>query len=315
MSENNAPNDKIGTTAPHKAVAKDGHEYHVSSTANATVAPTNEHTIANATKTKGLNEEQAEFVTILDYEWNLQAKLDPEQIRLDYGVPTADWDKLTHDPLVLDALKLRGVPIKGLNPPERSPKEFDPVGSFTPRYHAKLTPIQLVVANALLDLTDTRSDKKKLQDAGCTTTQYNGWMRDENFRGYIQHRAEQIVGTDLKHDAFLALADRVKSGDMKAIEFYMELTGQFTRQTASSNNNGPDLNNAIVRIIEIVIDEVEDQATAQRIANRLKGLVAGHQVANSLNNPEPIEAPQIAAPRIVTPEVQELMNRGVGYDS
>lgn len=314
---NNSPNDKTGSSVPHVKKAADGHEYHVSSTANATVAPTNAATLDNAIKGgKGLDQDQREFLTILDYEWNMLGKLDPEQIRTDYGIPEDLWQAYTHNQDMLEALKLRGVPTKGLNPADDSVTNSDPVGSLTPaspNFHAKLTPIQLVVANSILDLADTRSDKKKLQDVGCTTTQYQAWLRDPEFKGYLQSRAESLIG-DIQHEAMLSLADRVKSGDMKAIEYYHEITGRFVRQT-QSNSTGPDLGNTIVRIIEIIQDEVEDPETAFRISKRLKGLIAGNQIAASLANPEPIVAPEIATPRTITPEIQALMNRGLGYDS
>lgn len=300
------------TEGPQKKKAKDGHEYHLSATANATVAPTNQATLDNATKGKGLDPDQQEFLTCLDYEWNMQGKLDPEQIRSEYGFPEDLWYAYTHNPAMLEALKLRGIPTKGLNPPSN---DSGPVGSLTPdapKITAKLTPIQLVVANSLLDLEDTRSVKKKLQDVGCTTTQYNAWMRHEEFRHYLQTRAEQLLGTDLKHEALLAIADRVKSGDMKAIEYYHEFTGQFTRQSA--NSSGPDVSMIITRVIEIIVDEVDDLDTAQRIAERLKGLITGTQVAAALTSSD-ITTPTIAQPRQITPEVKALMDRGVGYDN
>ena len=304
--------------SPQKRTAADGHEYHVSSTANAKVAPTNAATLANATKSKGLDTDQQEFLTILDYEWNMQSRLDPEQIRQDYGITQDLWESYTHNPAMLEALKLRGVPTAGLNPAINSGPvgTLNPVGpNPAPKITAKLTPIQLVVANSLLDLEDTRSVKKKLQDVGCTTTQYNAWMRNDDFRHYLQARAEQLLGSDLKHEALLALADRVKSGDMKAIEYYNEMTGRYVRQT-QSNSSGPDVSLIVTRIIEIIVDEVEDQITVARIANRLKGLIAGTQVASALINPsDEITIPTIAPPREITPEVKALMDKGVGYDN
>lgn len=306
------------TEGPQKKTAADGHEYHLSATANATVAPTNQHTLDNATKAKGLSAEEQEFLTILDYEWNMLGQLNPEQIQEDYGIPANLWQTYTHNQDMLSALKLRGVPTAGLNP---DPKESKAVGSLSPtqpeqpKFTAKLTPIQLVVANSLLDLEDTRSTKKKLQDVGCTTTQYNAWMRNPEFSGYLQHRAEQLLGSDIKHEALLALADRVKSGDMKAIEYYNEMTGRYVRQSQNPNA-GPDLQSTIVRIIEIIVDEVHDPEAVQRIADRLKGLITGTQVAHALTNPsDAIEIPTVAKPRELTPEVQQLMQRGVGYDS
>lgn len=304
---------------PQKKLAADGHEYHLSATANATVAPTNEHTLANATKSAGLTPDQQEVLTAFDYEWHMTGgNPDPEQIRSDYGIPSATYIAYLADPEFQAAMKIRGLSHVAFND---QVNHSDPVGSPAnsskpglPPIKAKLTPIQLVVANSLLDLEDTRSTKKKLQDVGCTTTQLNAWYKDKEFSAYLQARAEQLIGSDLKHEALLALADRVRNGDMKAIEYYHEFTGQFTRQNQNSGSS-LDVQSIITRIIEIVVDEVENPETALRIANRLKGLVMGNQVANALLNPSEIEKPQVAKPRELTPEVEQLMARGVGYDS
>jgi hypothetical protein len=299
---------------PQKKLAADGHEYHLSATANATVAPTNQHTLDNATKASGLTEDQQEVLTAFDYEWHITGgNPDPPTIRKDYGIPVDTYNAYLALPAFQSAMKIRGLPLPAF---KDSSSDSEPVGNSPVGIKAKLTPIQLVVANSIMDMEDTRSTKKKLQDVGCTTTQLNAWYKDKEFTSYLQQRAEQLIGTDLKHEALLALADRVRSGDMKAIEYYHEFSGQFVRQSANSSSGANlDVQSIITRIIEIVVDEVEDSETAIRIANRLKGLVLGNQVANSLMNPSEIEKPQVAKPRELTPEVEQLMARGVGYDS
>jgi hypothetical protein len=198
----------------------------------------------------------------------------------------------------------------------------------------KLSGIQLVVANTLLDITDTRPIKKKLQDLGVSTYQYANWLKKPAFNEYLRKNADGMLG-ESQHEAVLALLDRVSSGDLRAIEYYHELTGRFQRaSTKAAGGNAIDLNTIVVRIIEIINDEVHDPEVAARISDKLKGLAAGLQFANALGQPiqsEPnaipgsvtasqpavgplIEQPEIASPRPITPAVQALMDQGLGYD-
>lgn len=289
---------------PKKVTAKDGHEYHKSATANATVAPTNEFTVANATKGKNLTADELEFVTLVHYEWGLMGDYLPDQIQKEYGYKKDEFEDLITKPQVVKALEDRGFPCRRL----------EPVTEATVK-KAKLTPIQLIVANTMLDLADTRSVKKKLQDLGCTTATYQMWLRDENFSSYLRERAEALVG-DVQHEAMLSLVDKVQAGDLKAIQYYHELTGRFVPQTSSNTGAGTthDLQQMIVRIIEIIIDEVDDAQTALRISDRLKGLVTGTQIAGALAGNNEIVVPEIATARVITPEVQVLMDKGLGTE-
>lgn len=288
---------------PEKVVAADGHVYHKSATANAPVAPTNEATLENAGKTKGLSNDQAQFVTIIDYEWSLKGNIDPAFIKEEYGYLDDEWEELVSNESCIKALDERGIAAKFLG-----------VLEDTDEITAPLTPVQLIAANSLLDLTDNRSTKKKLQDLGVSSYKYQSWLKDPVFRDYLRKRAENMLGS-LHHEAALALTDKVMAGDMKALEFWYEMQGIYTK--ASSTNSGPqvqDLQQIIVKIIEIVLEEVEDQSTALRISDRLKMLVMGNQVAGVITA-EPVTIPEIAAPRELTPEVQEMINKGYGVNS
>lgn len=290
---------------PKKVKAADGHIYHKSATANATTAPTNAATIANALGLAGLDKEQAEFVTCVDYEWNMHRGIDKDSFCEEYGYDREEFEKLVTAPVVLGKLQERGIPPHLVNPDALTEKAAKRV---------KLTPLQLKAANVMMDLVDSRSTKKKLQDIGVTSAQYNGWLKDSNFQDYLKQLSENLLG-DISHEAALALADRVMAGDLKAIEYYNEMRGYYVRASASnSGGTAVDWQQMIVRIIEIIVDEVSNPAEAQRIAGKLKGLVMGQQVAGIMPTEEIVQ-PVIAKPREVTPDIKELMSKGVGYNS
>lgn len=289
-----------------KKTAADGHEYDVSVSANATVAPTNEFTLVNAVPGSNLGSTKLEFITLVQYEYAQSGLVDHEFIRKEYSYTKDEYESLIKDVGVIQALIERGVDARHL------------ITQTDASIKAKVTPLQLVAANALMDLTDTRSNRKKLQDLGITSSVYQMWLRDSNFSNYLKSRAESLIG-DNQHEALLALMDRVTAGDVKAISLYLELTGRFVPQSATAQNGMAavgDIQQMIVRIIEIVIDEVDDQNTAVRIADRLKGLVVGNQVAGILpvGTTTEIVQPEIATPRVLTPEIEEIISHGGGYN-
>lgn len=297
---------------PGKVTAADGHVYHKSATANASVAPTNEATLKNANKSKGLTPDELDFVTIVHYCYGLTGELPgPEVLRKDYFYSTTQIEDLFERPQIIQALEERGIIV--------SPKSLEPVGlpfkadPQVSKHVPKLTPLQLIVANTMLDLTDTRSDRKKLQDLGVTSSKYQSWLRDPDFSGYLRERTEGMIG-DVQHEAMLSLIDKVRAGDMKAISYYHELTGRFVSNAGGQGAGSThDLQQIIIRIIEIIVDEVDDPQVAAKISERLKGLVMGNAVAGTLT--EAIVPPPIAAARPMSAEVQNLMDRGAGYNS
>lgn len=297
---------------PGKVVAKDGHVYHKSATANATTAPTNEASIANVTKQGNLTLAELDFVTVIHYEFGLHGEIDKPAISAEYGYSPEELNDLLNKPHIRTALDERGVKL------DRPPVGLDalPVGKVTqPTIKApKLSPKQLIVANMMLDLTDNRSDKKKLQDSGVSTSQYQMWLRDPAFSEYLRERAEGLIG-DIQHEAMLSLADNVRAGKMDAIKYYHEMTGRYVQQStaAAAGGSNVDFQNMVIRIVEIIIEEVDDPAVANRISDRLKGLVAGNVVAGVIEGPE-IVKPQVAKAREQTPEVQQLMKLGLGYN-
>ncbi len=296
---------------PGKVTAADGHVYHKSATANASTAPTNEATLKNADGGKGLTPEQLDFVTIVHYEYGLQGGLPTSEfLQEEYKYKANDVAEFYTNLAVKKALIERGVEFHERVVENIGLPGFKPSGKPNPR----LTAIQLVAANALLDLTDNRSEKKKLQDLGISSKQYQSWLRDPVFSDYLRARAESLIG-DVQHEAMLSLVDSVRAGRLDAIKYYHEITGRYVQQSANSGGGQVgDLQTIIIRIIEIIDEEVTDPKVTSAIAGRLKALVQGGQLAGVLPVPDVIEQPEIAQARALTPEVEELTKRGLGYN-
>jgi hypothetical protein len=129
----------------------------------------------------------------------------------------------------------------------------------------------------------------------------------------MHKRAEQLIGEN-QHEVDLALLDRVRSGDLKAIEYYNELTGRFVRERANSGTSNIDVQSIIISILEIIDDEVHDNATALRISERLRSLIRRQTIAGELvEDVTAIEKPEIAQVQNLTPALQKILDAGDGY--
>lgn len=150
----------------------------------------------------------------------------------------------------------------------------------------------------MLDTTDTRTDKKKCQDLGVSTLKYQSWLKDPVFKDYLNQRAQQKFG-DHTHEADLALLDRVRLGDMKAISYYNEMTGRYVTASARNGSQNVDVRALIVKILEIISDNVHDQDDLLRVSNELRKMIALSNTATALTG-------YTEESMIVVPEVAEL---------
>jgi hypothetical protein len=174
-----------------------------------------------------------------------------------------------------------------------------------------LTPVQLATANAMLDLQDTRSQKKKLQDLDVSTQKYNAWLRDPIFQDYLRSRAEALLG-DSMSEAHTALIDRVRSGDINAIKFYYEMTGRFTPARAGASN--VDIMSLMNLFIEVIQRHVPDPDIQVRISDDLLSIARAGTFAQSIDNVVnaatvngvPVIATEQNVPQTVSPAPQPV---------
>lgn len=264
-----------------------------------TTAPTNEATLANLNKDAAqFTELELDFVTFVsEYYGRTGEVLDQKTAEEEFGLPKESFTKCITNPLVQQAFAERGIELRRFVFP-------DAEDNGTNNWRMKgLTAQQLNAANFMLDLSDTRSDRKKLQDLNISNKVWQGWLSDPVFTGYLRDRAERMIGTS-QHEAHLALLDKVRAGDVSAIKYYNELNGRFITRSDSpvgSNVSGFEFQQIIGDIIEIIVDEVSDPLVGARIADRLKLLGAKRQMTNDVvNGPS---GPSITETGVVMPAV------------
>jgi hypothetical protein len=166
-------------------------------------------------------------------------------------------------------LDARGIMLRGLTVPKNS-------GDVDLLPNGILTELQLAVANCLLDLTDNRSRKKKLQDFSVSTQTYEAWLRDPAFQHYLRQRTENALGDNI-HEAHLALVDRVRGGDVPALKLYYEITGRH----APSKSDNVDVGFVLTRVTEIILKHVRDPEIQAAVGEELVALATGIGLAKA----------------------------------
>ena len=167
-----------------------------------------------------------------------------------------------------EALEERGIIFR---------KEINDFKKYT------LSPEQLLVANAILDYTDTRSQKKKLQDCEVSTQQFQQWMRDPVFVDYLNERSAHIIDNSA-FEINNALMDEARRGNIKAIEYVNEMTGRYIpiHKRVGHNQSGVDVHGLIMKIIEIIQVRVTDPEVQLAISEDVSRLIAAQNTASAL---------------------------------
>jgi hypothetical protein len=141
-----------------------------------------------------------------------------------------------------------------------------------------LTPRQMAAAEVMLNLTDRRSDEKKLRDIGVSTAEYSTWTQNNIFANYMRERSEQLI-TNSVHEAHMGLLRGVKQGNTASIKLYYELTGRYN----PNEENNVNIRMLIGRVLEAIQKHVKDPGTLNSLAVELSQLAieAGSPVDRS----------------------------------
>lgn len=207
----------------------------------------------NGNKVQPLSERQLEFVGFVEQCYWSSGQLPTNELVSDkIGVQPATISRYWQDSKIREALVRRGVDLR-------------PVGS-----QDLLTPKQLLVSNMLLNVHDKRSLREKLEACDVTTMQYNAWLRQDSFRGYLKMRAEQMFAAS-DHVAYTSLIETMSGGDTQALKLFFEMRGIYTPKAQLDVN----VESLMVRVVEIVAKHVTDPETLQKIADEIEVVAGG----------------------------------------
>lgn len=125
----------------------------------------------------------------------------------------------------------------------------------------ELTPRQMAAASVMMNMTDRRSDEKKLRDLGISTEEWSNWMQNAAFSEYLRERAEVLVNNSI-HTAHMGLLRGVNQGNTASIKLYYELTGRYDPNKEENVN----IRMVIGRVLEAIQKHIRDPATLNALA-------------------------------------------------
>ena len=204
--------------------------------------------MASGQESPSFTSEQIDVITCIEQLWWEHGQLPTdERVAERTGVSIESikryW-KLDH---FRTALLHRGVDIN----PERSA--------------GLLTPIQLMLANMLLNTHDTRSVREKLKELQVSSQQYHAWLRTPAFQQHLAKRGEEMFKS-IDWEAYDALAGAVRSQDVSALKLFFEMRGIYTPKKEIDIN----LDVVLVKVVEVIARHVHDPAILQAIANDME---------------------------------------------
>lgn len=135
--------------------------------------------------------------------------------------------------------------------------------SLSPK--AGLSQEQLYALAILQDFTDRRSTKAKLEQVGISLSKYRAWMRDPSFARAMSEQAEQNLG-DATQMALNKLVANAESGDQRAIEKILEITGRYNPQQQEIQN----ARTVVLTMMEVIQEELgDDKEKLRKILDRV----------------------------------------------
>lgn len=169
------------------------------------------------------------------------------------GINTVSIDNLKNSKLFKASMDARGITELGV-----------------------ITQRQMAAAAVMLNLTDRRSDEKKLRDIGVSTEEYTNWVQNNVFAEYLRQRSEQMI-TNSVHEAHMGLMRGVRQGNTASIKLYYELSGRYN----PNEENNVNVRLLIGKVLEAIQKHVREPATLNKLAVELSQLAieAGSPVA------------------------------------
>ncbi|MFF5977063.1 phBC6A51 family helix-turn-helix protein [Streptomyces sp. NPDC012769] len=211
--------------------------------------------------------------------WQLEVVLFIERVHSTTGGIPTDADIVEH---IRFTKKIRDFSVAQL-------KEF----REDPRFHASmdsrgipvantgnLSQRQMAAASVMLNLTDRRSDEKKLRDIGVSTEEYSNWMQNSVFAEYMRQRSEVLINNSV-HEAHMGLMRGVRQGNTASIKLYYELSGRYN----PNEENQVNIRMVLGRVVETIQKYVTDPDVLNSLAVELSQIAieAGSPVANNNN--------------------------------
>lgn len=175
-------------------------------------------------------------------------------------IPKKTYSKAYGTPELKEALAIRGIDLEPTN---------------------GISPEQAAAIQLLSDPTDRRALSTKLRQLGVSMPKYQNWMRQPLFAELLSRRAEQNLG-DAVPIAMNRLIGNAESGDQRAIEKILEISGRWNPQQQEVNS----ARQVVLVLVEAVLKHVSSKEEKNAILAELEGTMQKGAVMNMVSTKE-----------------------------
>ena len=133
-----------------------------------------------------------------------------------------------------------------------------------------LTPEQVYALGIMTDPSSKKDLAGKLKSAGITMQTYRAWLKQPLFKAAIDQIGQEML-SDHVADVQTAVVSNAINGNMKAIEIYHQLTGQFDPQKKQIE----DLQRMVSLLLETIFRYVQDTTTLALINRDFEKIMQG----------------------------------------
>lgn len=222
-----------------------------------------------------LSDSEIKALDFIELHWH-KFDLWPELKDIKEAVPDFNETKAYLKDRFLNALHNRGLP----GPPVERKYISRLEGTKHEDAHDNFSPAQIAVVVTLTDFYDQRSDFTKLKSLGITTTQFNGWMRNREFKQFFNALSRKHFA-EADHLARKGLIKGMDKGDLASIKYFNELTGE-----------SPEERNVQVllsRIVEAIQLHVKDPVVLHRIEQSFAQILGNAHALEAEVVPHPVK--------------------------
>lgn len=168
--------------------------------------------------------------------------------------------KCLSSPLVQQSLTARGIPWQFLD-------------------EDRLTPQQIACLQMVLNVTDTRTIKQKLESLGINVSTYHGWKKQPHFMEAYRDLSEKLYGESLP-EVHQALIKKAIEGDHQAQKLMLAIAGRWDDKKSVESLN---VRFVLIKVLEVIQRHVHDKDTLESIAREFEVILSPDQTQAQIN--------------------------------
>jgi hypothetical protein len=126
--------------------------------------------------------------------------------------------------------------------------------------HYKLDPLFVLAVNAFTSAHDKRTFQAKLKAFGISPAKFSNWLREERYFAYYKMEVNKAFSSETPLLARQALLRSVEAGDLNAIKFFLEYSGEYRPQAISDSQTLANVTTILAKLMEILTRYLQPEA-------------------------------------------------------